>query len=190
MASVSHTTAGFWMSAPAATLRLVSGSARFVLCLLLGATACGPAATDDPDAAPTLTGKTLAGDYWSLLDARGKVVLVNVWATWCAPCRNELPVLAGLHREFGGPQFEVIGVSVDSDADEDQVRAMAGRFGLDYRIVLDPSKRVTVDWKVTSFPTSVLLDHAGHIVWRKPGELGRDDPELLSHIKAALRGLP
>ena len=156
--------------------------------LAIGAAACGPAAPNDPDAAPTLTGKTLAGGYWSLLDVRGKVVLVNVWATWCAPCRNELPVLAALHKQFGGPDFEVVGVSVDSEADQDQVRTMTERFGLDYLIVLDPSKRVTVDWKVSSFPTSVLLDQRGHMVWRKQGELRRDDPELLSHIEAALRG--
>lgn len=167
-----------------------SGPSALVLtvALLAGATACGPAAPDDPEAAPTLTGKTLAGDYWSLLDARGKIVLVNVWATWCAPCRSELPALRAIHEKYAGPQFELIGVSIDSDADQEQVRAMAERFGLPYRIVLDPSKRVTVDWKVSSYPTSVLLDRKGHIVWRKQGALETDDPELLRQIEAALAG--
>lgn len=151
---------------------------------------CGPAAPADPDAAPTLTGKELDGDYWSSLDARGKVVLVNIWATWCGPCRRELPALQAVHERFGGPEFELVGVSVDSDADDDRVREMARRHGLSYRIVLDPSKRVTAAWSVSSYPTSVLLDRKGHMVWQKRGALDSDDRELLAQIEAALAGGP
>ena len=147
--------------------------------------ACTPTPTD-PDAAPTLTGKTLSGDYWSLTDARGKVVLVNVWATWCEPCRNELPVLAELHRRLGGPDFEVIGVSVDASAAEDEVRDMVERFGLPYLVVLDPNKHVTIDWQVQSYPTSVLLDRRGHVLLRHVGEIRPGNAELERAIAAAL----
>ena len=152
--------------------------------LLSSVSACHRAAPEDPDAAPTVTGKRLSGDYWSSLDARGKVVLINVWATWCAPCRSELPALEAAYLQFRGPDFELVGVSVDSGAKQGQVRAMAEDFGLSYPIVLDPNKRVTVDWQVRGYPTSVLLDRKGHVVWRKQGEVESD--ELVAQIAAAL----
>ena len=152
--------------------------------LLVSTSACHRAAPEDPDAAPTLTGKLLSGDYWSSLDVRGKVVLVNVWATWCGPCRSELPALEAAYLQFRGPDFELVGVSVDSGAKQGQVRAMTEDFGLSYPIVLDPNKRVTVDWQVRAYPTSVLLDRKGHVIWRKQGEVEPD--ELVAQIAAAL----
>lgn len=156
-------------------------------CIVAGIVACAPAAPADPDAAPTLTGKSLDSEYWSLEDVRGKVVLVNVWATWCAPCRNELPMLSDLHKRYGGPDFEVIGLSVDKEGDEEKVRNMAGSFSLPYRIVLDPHKRVTVDWKVKVFPTSVLLDRKGHVLWRRKGEIKSGDKKIETKIQDAMK---
>jgi thiol-disulfide isomerase/thioredoxin len=158
--------------------------------LLLAFTSACSTAPSDPDALPSLTGKTLGGDYWSLTDEAGKVVLVNVWATWCAPCRNELPVLAGIQRRLGGPDFTVIGVSIDKATAEDEVRSMASQYGLGYPIVLDPSKRVSVDWEVNSYPTSFLLDRKSHLVSRHRGELKSNDTKLEESIQRALEDAP
>lgn len=140
----------------------------------------------DPEAAPVIYGKELGGEYWSSDDGVGKVQLVNVWATWCAPCRNELPTLEELHDNFGGPDFELVGVSIDAEKDRDAVEAMARRFGLSYRIVLDPQKRISEDWRISSYPTSVLLDRRGRERWRRKGEIRARDTEVVSAIKEAL----
>ena len=161
-----------------------------LIALLCASLACAPVQPPDPDAAPTLTGKSLDGEYWSLEDARGKVLLVNVWATWCAPCRNELPMLSDLHKRYGGPDFEVIGVSVDKEGDHEKVRNMAGRFSLPYRIVLDPQKRVTLAWKVGVFPTSVLLDRKGHVLSTRKGEIKAGDKSIESEIQEAIKTAP
>ena len=169
-------------------MRVVPRSFAPVLVLVTLLAGCGPQRASDPEAAPLLTGKALDGEYWSSQDALGKVLLVNVWATWCGPCRDELPVLESIHNARSGGDFELVGVSVDSDADAEAVRAMAERYGLSYRVVLDPYKRVTREWQVRGYPTSVLLDRRGRPVWRQQGELSREHPELDAAIEAALRG--
>lgn len=150
-------------------------------------------AAQDPSpyaAAPGLTGKTIDGQPYDLAAARGEVVLLNVWATWCAPCREELPALRRLHERYAGQGFGVVGVSVDRRNALMGVRRMVEEFGLPYPIVFDPESEAITPWNVRGYPTSFLVDRSGRVRWRRDGTVTADDPELLAAIDAALAGTP
>ncbi|MCA9634946.1 MAG: TlpA family protein disulfide reductase [Myxococcales bacterium] len=136
--------------------------------------------------APRITGKDLAGEYVALEDHRGEVVLLNLWATWCAPCRAELPALERLHRRFQGRGFTVLGVSVDSERSEAAVRAMVREVPVTYPVLLDPAARAAEALGATGYPTSILVGRDGVVRWRSVGALRDDDPGLLAAIEAAL----
>ncbi|HWB74726.1 MAG TPA: TlpA disulfide reductase family protein [Nannocystaceae bacterium] len=144
------------------------------------------ASAGSPKPAPAMVGKTIAGDAFDLDALRGTVVLVNVWATWCAPCREELPELEALHREHAARGFTVIGVSVDRAAALMQVRQMVDSFALSYPIVFDPMSKAIADWDVRGYPTSFLVDRTGVIRWRRDGIIRPEDPELTPLLKLAL----
>lgn len=141
-------------------------------------------------AAPSLVGKTVDGEAFDLGERRGEVTLVNVWATWCAPCREELPELERLHQRYGARGFSVVGVSIDRRNALRAVVQMAADFSLSYPVVFDPEARAIADWKVVGYPTSFLVDRRGTLVWRRDGIVRPDDRELGTHIEAALAATP
>jgi len=136
--------------------------------------------------APRITAKSLTGDYIELSDFQGEVVLVNLWATWCGPCRVELPALEKLHRSYHDRGFSVLGVSVDGERGEAEVRKMVRSLGLSYPILLDPSGRSSTAYQASGYPTSVLVGRDGRVRWRRAGALTAKDEELLQAIEAAL----
>lgn len=152
-----------------------------------------PAATPEASAyaaAPALAGKTIDGKPYDLAEDRGEVVLLNVWATWCAPCREELPALRRLHERYAGQGFGVVGVSVDRRSALTGVRQMVEEFGLPYPIVFDPEGDAITPWNIRGYPTSFLIDRAGRVRWRRDGGVTADDPELVAAIDAALASAP
>jgi peroxiredoxin len=138
------------------------------------------------EAAPEFQGKTLAGDYVQLSDFAGKVVLLNVWATWCKPCVKELPELARLSHAYPADDFVVVGVSVDTPNARGAVAHKVKQFGLDYPIVLDPNGRSLQAYDLRGYPTSFLIDREGKVRWRRDGLIQENDGELAAQIKAAL----
>jgi cytochrome c biogenesis protein CcmG, thiol:disulfide interchange protein DsbE len=111
-------------------------------------------------AAPALSLTALDGKKVNLASLRGRVVLVNFWATWCPPCRKELPDLAELWSEQQGRCFELLGVAEESPAPE--LAAAARR--IPYPILLDPRGDAANDWSVTGYPKSYLIDPGGNVV--------------------------
>lgn len=158
------------------------------------AVACGDGKKSGPQAgssapgepAPQLQAKLLSGDYVQLTDYEGKVVLLNVWATWCTPCVKELPELVKLADEWGDKGVVVLGVSVDNPRDHAAVRRMVARFGIDYPIALAPNGRGLQAWGIKGYPTSFVIDRAGNIRWRRDGIIAENDGELAAQLKAAL----
>jgi cytochrome c biogenesis protein CcmG, thiol:disulfide interchange protein DsbE len=103
----------------------------------------------------------------SLADYKGSVVLVNVWATWCAPCRIEMPSLEKLYREFGPKGLKIIGVNTHDEASDSTVRAFANGYGLTFDILRDmpPAGHdsMTATYKITGYPESFVIDKSGMI---------------------------
>ncbi|MBV1861612.1 MAG: TlpA family protein disulfide reductase [Nannocystaceae bacterium] len=130
-------------------------------------------------------GKTSEGKDLSLADYRGKVVLVNIWATWCKPCVMELPELQKLHHAHGD-DFVVVGVNVDKPRLHPKMHSMIAQHGIDYPVVLDPDGQAVGTFGVNGYPTSVLIDRNGVVRWRREGIIAPGDAEADTAIKAAL----
>ena len=138
--------------------------------------------------APAFHGRTLDGEPFELAGLRGQVVLLNVWATWCEPCRAEMPELQALHARHREQGFTVVGVSVDAPRLAAEVRRMVEDFRLTYPNVHDGRNTIGPAFKVVGYPTTFLLDRQGAIVWRRDGMLEPGDAELAAALTAALAG--
>jgi peroxiredoxin len=112
--------------------------------------------------APPFTLERLDGGASALSEFRGKVVLLNFWATWCGPCRAEMPSLEALSHQFPSQDFVVVGISTDYEGSQ-IVQPFMESFGLTFPILLDPEMQVNDKFEIRSLPTSIVLDRRGVI---------------------------
>jgi thiol-disulfide isomerase/thioredoxin len=139
----------------------------------------------NPDPAPEFAVKGIEGSTVNLAGARGKVVLLNFWATWCGPCRMEVPDLVELQKKYQD-RLQVIGLVVD-DADEDAVRKFAKRYSINYPVAMATDEMRFQFGGVPALPTSFIIDVQGRVVQK---HIGLRDPELYEMEVRALLGLP
>lgn len=168
---------------------LLSRFSPAAIFLSLLAAACGdgvPKGVQVGEQVPEYGAVTLAGDSIYLADLRDQVVLLNVWATWCPPCREEIPALQALHEERADDGLTIVGVSVDAAHDRENVRTFAGEYGVTYSIWHDPADLIRTRFVVTGVPTTLLIDRSGVILWRHIGPVTADDPVLNQAIASAL----
>lgn len=130
--------------------------------------------------APTFSTPALDGGAINLTDYSGKVVLLNFWATWCEPCKRELPALEQAHLQYGSEGLAVIGVNLTDDeqaqgGDEAKIRAFLEQYGVTYPIALDVEGDVTNAYRVFPLPTSFFIDPQGRIRYVHIGELTLED---------------
>ena len=123
------------------------------------------------------------GKKRQLSDLRGKVVLVNFWATWCPPCRREMPSLERLHLALKGSDFEILAVNVGEDADMIDAFTSTLNTVPTFPIVFDQDSVVLKSWPVMGLPTTFILDKSGRIIFRAVGGREFDDPSILAQIK-------
>jgi thiol-disulfide isomerase/thioredoxin len=122
------------------------------------------ASTTSPDAghyAPDFTLQTLDGELLTLSGLRGQPVVLNFWATWCPPCRQEIPALEQVSREMRG---DVIILGVDVQENADTVKGFIAEFDMTYPVVLDPSAEAAQAYRVRAYPTTYFIDDSGVIV--------------------------
>lgn len=136
--------------------------------------------------APDYQAVTLAGDAFTLADHRGDVVLLNIWATWCAPCRKEMPDLQQLHETFASDGLRVIGVSVDASGADRAVEQFLDELGIDFLIVRDPADRVSGTFGAFGIPLTVLIDREGVVQWRHLGPVTATDERLQGALARTL----
>ena len=169
-------------------------------------------------AAPELTLKCLNGETIHLSDYRGKVLVVNFWATWCLPCIVEIPHLVDLHRDYKDKGVQLVGISMDFEADPEYVQEFCREAGMDYPVskVKDYSEVQKIDriWSavkgiptlvglgdgelelrdgsVLVMPTTFIIDQDGHIFRKHVGPRERKDlePELEMLLKRGAEGAP
>ena len=138
-----------------------------------------PAKPATPMSLPTLAGGTL-----ELQQLRGKVVLVNFWATWCPPCRKEMPSMDRLAARFAGRPFVILGVNAGDSADD--VRAFMKKVPVHFPIALDEEGVSLKPWQVFAFPTSYVLDKHGRLRMGLFGSIDWDAPETAARIEALI----
>jgi cytochrome c biogenesis protein CcmG/thiol:disulfide interchange protein DsbE len=110
----------------------------------------------------------------SLDDYEGKVVLLNVWATWCGPCRTEMPSIERLHQEFGSKGLHVVAVSVDEAVNATGVREFANELGVTFEILHDPARAIDKSYQLTGYPVTFIIDQDGVIRRKHLGALQWD----------------
>ncbi|MGH7664595.1 MAG: TlpA family protein disulfide reductase [Gemmatimonadaceae bacterium] len=135
---------------------------------------------------PAYEAVTLAGDSVSLDAERGDVVLLNVWATWCHPCRDEIPVLQALHEAHADEGLEIIGVSVDAAGNRDEIERFLDEFGVTYDIWRDPAERISAMFYTVGVPATFLIARDGTLLWRHVGPVRAGDAELERLLSNAL----
>lgn len=165
-----------------------------LICVLLFAAAAvgafGQKAQEKP--LPNLSLSEINGRQWSLEDDRGKVVLLNFWATWCAPCRSEVPVLVSLSDKYKTDGLKIVGVSVDSE-NADAINEFIKDFKIDYTVVLAVPGSLLSRQK--AIPMSLLIDEKGVLAKKYVGAieksvLEKDIRVLLGKNDAAQRKTP
>lgn len=139
-----------------------------------------------PREVPEITFQDAEGKSRHLSDFRGRVVLLNIWATWCAPCRQEMPTLDRLQARLGGADFEVVALSVDR-LGIDAVRDFYAEIGVRrLSIYVDPSMKATRLLAVPGLPTTLLLDHLGREIGRLIGAAEWDAPEIVALLRTKI----
>ena len=118
-----------------------------------------------------------------LADFRGKVVLLNVWATWCVPCRREMPTLDRLQATLGGPGFEVVALSIDR-AGLEVVRKFYAEIGVAHlAMYIDSASKVTRELGIAGLPATLLIDREGRELGRLIGPAEWDSPAMIAFLK-------
>ncbi len=155
----------------------------------LGASACTDATVEGPprvgDMLPVFAAPLLDGDSVELAAYRGGPVLVNLWATWCAPCRQEMPYLESVWQEHREAGLRIVGISSDTRGAVDQVRSVVAERGVTYDILLDPRARSTDLFGAFGLPVTVLADADGRITWMRLGPVAEGDASFEAAIAAA-----
>lgn len=135
------------------------------------------------DTAPLFSYPSLSGEQISLEDFRGKkLVLINVWATWCPACREEMPRLETLYRAMKGEDFVILAVSIDALGAQ-VVEPFVKRLGLTYPILLDPKQTVKKLYRTTGVPESFLVDKGGRLVHKVIGPEEWDRPTIIASLR-------
>ena len=133
------------------------------------------------DPMPAYTVPLLDGNTFDTKIERGSVVLLNVWATWCGPCRFEIPELQALHKKYSDRGFKVVGVSVD-DTGVAGVKQFIADNKVTYPIAVDADGRVANLLSTTVLPTTVLIGRDGKILWRKVGAVMPNETASLESV--------
>jgi thiol-disulfide isomerase/thioredoxin len=139
-----------------------------------------------PKPLPDLAFQDGTGKPLKLSDWKGRVALVNLWATWCAPCRKEMPDLSRLEKEMGSDQFEVVAISVDRKGAEASA-AFLKETGVDnLKLYIEPTTKIVNDLQSAGLPATLLIDRQGRELGRILGPADWASPEAQALIKAAL----
>lgn len=143
------------------------------------------ARTEVGDPMPSYAAAYLDGKPLNLASEKGNVVFLNVWATWCGPCRFETPELQALQNQYAANGLKVIGVSVD-EGDAAEVKTFVAEQKITYPIAVDPEGRIATLLQTTVLPTSLLIDRDGKIVWRQIGAVMPNDAKLKAAVEKAV----
>ena len=161
-----------------------------VLALLIAACAKGgepPSRVEIGTEAPPYAARAMNGDSVSLALLRGKPVLLNVWATWCLPCKEEIPFLESLQGRHAAQGLQIVGVSVDARGDEAKIEDFARDFRMTYAIWRDPDERVNSRFLAIGVPSTYLIDRNGILRWKHLGTLRATTPGFMTTLEQVLR---
>ncbi len=127
----------------------------------------------EPAVPPLLTATDLNGSKRKLTEYKGRVVLINFWASWCPPCRKEMPSIQRLMQKMSGKSFVIL--AVDAGESRDEAEPLLKELRPEFTILSDPESAVSMRWKVFAMPTSFLVDKQGRVRYVLPGATEWDE---------------
>ena len=140
-----------------------------------------------PKPAPALKLSDMRGAAHDLSQLKGRVVLVNFWATWCPPCRREMPSMERLTQQLKGEDFSVLAVNVGESVNDIELFTSQLDADLSFPILLDRSSQSMQSWKISGLPTTYLVDKKGRVVAGAIGGREFDHPDMVRAIRALLK---
>ena len=135
--------------------------------------------------APDFTLHAMSGPNLRLKEQRGRVVMVNFWATWCGPCRQEMPQLNRLYEKYRSSGFVLLGVNVDDDAGK--AAELAAKLGVTFPVLLDTDKTVSKLYDVSTMPSTVIIDRDGNVRYVHRGYLSGYEENYEKQIRELLK---
>jgi peroxiredoxin len=166
-------------------------SVLFISILLLSAIAYsytdGTALAEMPTniPAPDFTLQDIDGNTHRLSDYRGKVVVINFWATWCPPCREEMPAMQRAWEIIQKEDMVMLGINLGED--EDTIFAFTANYPVEFPLLMDEDSSATREWPVAGLPTTYIVDPDGNVAFRAVGGRAWDAPEILDRLRALQR---
>ncbi|KAA0895215.1 TlpA disulfide reductase family protein [Oryzomonas rubra] len=166
---------------------------RFLCLVVLGAvvalTACTKKETAKTQAplqenspAPAITVNSLNGKPLNLSDLKGKVVVLNFWATWCPPCREEIPSMMKLNSAMAGKPFQMVAVSID-EGGQPAIESFFKTSGFSLPAYTDPDNRAAKAYGITGVPETFVIDKNGILLKKVIGPMAWDSPDVLSYLE-------
>lgn len=137
------------------------------------------------DAAPAYAAPRVDGDSVAIGDLDG-AVLLNIWATWCVPCREEMPALDSLHRAFKAEGLHVVGANIDNGDASSAVREFAREHNIGFDLLLDPQQRVVRTFRTAGVPETFLIDRNGRVAGRWIGQFDPLSERVTAAVASAL----
>jgi peroxiredoxin len=142
-------------------------------------------AADATQPAPAFTLASRAGGQVSLADLKGQVVMINFWASWCGPCRQEFPALDQIYAKYKPMGFTLVAINVESEKSD--AEKFLAKTPASFPILFDPDNAVSGKYGVSAMPTTVLVDRQGRVRWLHRAYKPGDEAEYIEQIRAALR---
>jgi len=139
----------------------------------------------EPKMAPNFTLKSRSGENIKLSELRGQVVLVNFWASWCGPCRQEMPILEKLYKKYESLGFVILGVNVDDDPA--QAESLLKLIGVSFPVLFDSDKKISEKYGVAAMPSSFFIDRDGKLRSEHKGYLPEYEQLYRNEIKKLIR---
>jgi thiol-disulfide isomerase/thioredoxin len=152
----------------------------YVKSITIAALVCCSSAAFAAGAAPDFTLKSSTGENIRLAEQRGQVVMLNFWASWCGPCRTEMPLLDAMSKKYGPMGFLLYGINVDADTDD--AKNVLEKIKVSYPILFDPESKLSDLYKVEGMPYSVLIDKKGQIRYIHKGYVPGDEKKYAKVI--------
>lgn len=163
----------------------MSKKSNVLRALLLAAIVATPALNAAPTPAPYFKLDSMAGKPVSLDQYKGQVVMINFWASWCGPCRTEMPLLEKLHAKYKPMGFTMIGVNVEPDSN--LAAKWLASTPVTFPILFDTKSEVSKLYSVAGMPSTVIIDRKGNLRWLHRGYKAGDENEYLDQIRALVR---
>jgi peroxiredoxin len=159
---------------------------RFLPVLLMSMWIVAPAnAASIQGKAPNFTLKSNSGKNVKLSELRGQVILLNFWASWCGPCRQEMPLLEKLHKRYSALGFTVLGVNVEEDPRK--AKTLLKDISVSFPILFDTSNKVSKQYKVSAMPSTVMIDRDGNMRYLHKGYKPGDEAQYKKWVKQLIR---